>query len=128
MPYAIKQMIVCESSKKVVALDWIYQNADGYISNQFKLPEPYGEVPLELCTEELMLKWLTGGNGLQNTSEEFDAAIAQRKQQVEFESSLAAYEAQPKSAPTKIVPVEPEPILEPQPEPEEVAEATPETK
>ena len=52
MPFSVSQMIV-DSQEKVVALNWAYSNADGTLSNQHKLLEPYGTTPLHQVTEEL---------------------------------------------------------------------------
>ena len=120
MPFSVSQMIV-DSQEKVVALNWAYSNADGTLSNQHKLLEPYGTTPLHQVTEELAVSWLE--EQLQNTPEEFDAAISKRKAEVAYAQSLMPYQANPSAAPTRIVP-EPAPAPEPAPEPE--AEPEPE--
>ena len=114
MPFSVSQMIV-DGSEKVVALNWAYSNADGTLSNQHKLAEPYGTTPLHQVTEEIAVGWLE--EQLQNTSEEFDAAISKRKAEVAYAESLVPYAAHPMAAPTRIVP-EPAPAPEPAPEPE----------
>ena len=88
MPYSINQMIV-DGDQNVVALNWAYTNADGTLSNQHKLATPYGDVDLALVTQELAVSWLE--EQLQNTPEEFDAAIAQRKAETEYAATLVAY-------------------------------------
>ena len=110
MPFSINQMIV-DSNQNVVALDWAYSNADGTLSNQHKLAEPYGDVPLAQVTEEVAIGWL---DQLQNTPAEFDAAISKRKQETEYAATLVPYVSD--GAGAFQVYVAPEP--EPQPEPE----------
>ena len=105
--------MIVDSQEKVVALNWAYSNADGTLSNQHKLLEPYGTTPLHQVTEELAVSWLE--EQLQNTPEEFDAAISKRKAEVSYAQSLMPYQANPSAAPTRIVP---EPAPEPAPEPE----------
>ena len=112
MPFSISQMIV-DGQEKVIALDWVYSNDDGTLSNQHKLSEPYGHLPLATVTEEVAVGWLE--EQLKNTPEEFDAAIAKRKAEVEYAQTLVPYEAHPSSAPTRIVP-KPAPEAEAEPE------------
>jgi hypothetical protein len=88
MAYSINQMIV-DSKQLVVALDWSYANAEGTLSNQHQLLKPYGSTPLAEVTEEVATGWLK--EQLQNTSADFDAAIAQRKQETEYAATLVAY-------------------------------------
>ena len=88
MPYSINQMIV-DGDKKVVALNWAYFNADGTLSNQLKLAQPYGNVALAKVDEKLAISWLE--DQLQNTAEEFDAAIAKRKADSEYAQTLKPY-------------------------------------
>ena len=88
MPYSISQMIV-DSDENVVALNWAYSNPDGTLSNQLKLATPYGDVALASVTETLAISWLEEQLG--NTSEEFDAAIAERKAETEYAATLVAW-------------------------------------
>jgi hypothetical protein len=88
MPYSISQMIV-DGDQNVVALNWAYTNADGTLSNQHKLAEPYGSTKLAAVTEEVAISWLE--EQLQNTAEEFDAAIATRKADTEYAQTLVPY-------------------------------------
>ena len=76
MGFTINQMIV-NGDSKVVALDWVYANADGSLGNQLKLAEPYGDVPLAKVTSDIASEWLT--DQLQNEPAEFDAELARRK-------------------------------------------------
>ena len=120
MGFTIDQMIV-NGDSKVVALDWIYTNADGSLRNQLRLAEPYGDVPLAKVTSDVASEWLT--NQLPNEPAEFDAELARRKEEKAVAASMTAYEAHPVNAPTKVSP-EPEP--EPEPEAEVEVEITPE--
>ena len=88
MSYSIKQMIV-DGGDNVVALNWAYSNADGTLSNQHKLAEPYGDVLLVSVTETVAISWLEEQLG--NTAEEFDAAIAKRKADTEYAQTLVPY-------------------------------------
>ena len=99
MPYSISQMIV-DGGKNVVALDWAYTNPDGTLSNQHKLLEPYGKTKLVAVTEEVAVSWLE--EQLQNTAEEFDAAIAKRKAAAEYDKTLVPYAPHPAGPPTPI--------------------------
>ena len=111
MPFSVSEMIV-DGAEKVVALKWVYANADGRMSNQHRLLQPYGNTPLNQVTKEVAVGWLV--EQLQNTAEEFDAAIAKQKQQQEYKATLVPYQANSKAAPTRII-SEPEPKPEPAP-------------
>ena len=88
MPFSINQMIV-DGAKNVVALNWAYSNADGTLSNQHKLAHPYGDIPLEQVTEAVAIEMLE--SQLQNTTEEFDAAITSRKLEAAYAETLVPY-------------------------------------
>ena len=92
--------MIVDAQEKVVALDWVYSNADGQLSHQHRLQQPYGNTPLDQVTEPLAVSWLE--EQLQNTPEEFDAAIAKRKAEVEYAAQLVPFKANPTGAPTKI--------------------------
>ena len=100
MSFSISQMIV-DGQEKVIAMDWVYSNADGQLSHQHRLLAPYGDTPLDQVTEEVAVGWLE--EQLQNTPEEFDQAIANRKAQVEYQQTFVAYETNSKAAPTRIL-------------------------
>ena len=90
--YSISQ-IIADSKGVVVALDWAYSNVDGTISNRLRLAEPADVsvmLPRSEVTEAVAIEWLEAQLG--NTSEEFDAAIAQRKAEQEYAETLSAYE------------------------------------
>ena len=89
MPFSINQMIV-DGEENVVALNWAYSNADGTLSNQHKLSQPYGVVDLAEVTEEVAIGWLE--EQLQNTTDQFDEAIAKRKADTEYAATLVAYD------------------------------------
>ncbi len=106
MAYSINQMIV-DGKQLVVALDWSYANAEGTLSNQHRLLQPYGSTPLAEVTEEVAIGWLK--EQLQNTSAEFDAAIAKRKQETEYAATLVPYVSNGAGAFQVYVAPEPEP-------------------
>ena len=118
MPYSVTKMIV-DGNDNVAAVDWTYTNDMGTISNTHVLQKPYGSTPLRDVTEQVSVEWLV--EQLQNTSEEFDAAIAQRKAQVEYDATLKPYEPHSDGPPTPITMPAPVPPVEPEPEPEAVA-------
>tara|TARA_B100001094_G_C18090925_1_gene750375 strand:+ start:883 stop:1284 length:402 start_codon:yes stop_codon:yes gene_type:complete len=109
MAFTISQMIV-DNVGSVVALDWVYNNEDGQMSHQWRLQEPYGDTPLEQVTETVAVGWLE--EQLPNTAEDFDKAIAARKEEVEYAATLKPY-VKTESGNFEAVP-EPEP--EPAPE------------
>ncbi len=91
MSYSITNLIA-DPKGVVVALDWVYTNADGSISNQLRLAEPLDATkitPIGEVTEAVAVIYLEARLG--NTAEEFDAAIAQRKAEQEYADSLSAY-------------------------------------
>jgi len=97
--YTINRLIA-DNAGLVVALDWVYSNADGSISAQHRLSAPEEGstlLPFEDVTEEVALGWLTAQ--LANTTEEFDAAIAKRKAEQEYADQLAAYTVSSEGAP-----------------------------
>jgi len=73
----------------VVDCYWTYTTADGSVSGKHVLATPAGVTPAADLTEEVLVGWLAAQ--LPNTSEEFDAAIAQRKQEQEYNDSLTAF-------------------------------------
>ena len=101
MTFSVSQMIA-DTDQNVIALNWTYSNADGTLSNQHVLQKPYGETPFAEVTESMAVEWLE--LQLENTSAEFDAAIAERKAAVEYEKTLAPYTPNPSGPPTPITP------------------------
>jgi len=81
--------MVVDGAQNVVALNWAYSNEDGTLSNQHKLAEPYGSTPLASVTEATATSWLEEQLG--NTAEEFDVAIAKRKQEAAYGETLVSY-------------------------------------
>ena len=98
MGFSITRLIV-DGSDMVVAMDWQYSNADGTLSRNQDEPALWHGTSDQSCYLKA-LGWLN--EQLQNTAEEFDAAIA--KAEVEYVQSLSAYETHRVTAPTKIVP------------------------
>ena len=94
--------MIVDGQEKVIAMDWVYSNADGSCRISTELLAPYGDTPLDQVTEEVAVSWLE--EQLQNTTqEEFDEAIANRKAEVEYQQTFVAYEANSKAAPTRIL-------------------------
>ncbi len=81
--------MIVDGAQNVVALNWAYSNEDGTLSNQHKLAQPYGDVPLAQVTEEVAIQMLE--SQLQNTTEEFDAAITSRKLEAAYAETLVPY-------------------------------------
>ncbi len=94
--------MIVDGNQNVVALNWAYSNADGTLSNQHKLEEPYGSTPLDDVTEEVAVEWLE--EQIQNTTEQFDAAITKRKEEAEYEQTLKPYIPHPDGPPTRVMP------------------------
>ena len=92
--------MIVDSNEKVVAVNWVFTNEDGLLSNQWKLAEPYGDTPLAEVTEEKAVEWLE--DQLPNTAEELSAAITKRKAQEDYAATLSAYTANSGEAPTLI--------------------------
>ena len=86
--YSITGMMV-DGNDKVVSLNWCYENADGKLSNTHVLHTPEGDVAIAQVTEQVAIGWLT--SQLANTAEEFDAAIANAKQQAEYQATFVPY-------------------------------------
>ena len=101
MPFAISKIVVCDTSKKVIAIDWSYSNADGKVGNQWKLQQPYGDTPLATCTDSVLLGWLE--EQLPNTPEDFDRQIADNKARAELQETLRDYTPHPSGPPTPVV-------------------------
>ena len=100
MPFSISEIIVSDTADKVVALNWSYENADGKLSNQWRLSQPYGDTPLNDCTESVLVRWLE--EQLPNTTAELDRQIANAKAQQEFNETLAPYTPHTDGPPTPV--------------------------
>ena len=109
MPFSISEIIVSDTADKVVALNWAYENADGKLSNQWKLAQPYGDTPLKDCTEAVLVKWLE--EQLPNTTEDFDKQIADVKARQAFNETLKPYTPHDDGPPTPVVMPAPVPDL-----------------
>ena len=101
MPFSISEIIVSDTADKVVALNWAYENADGKLSNQWKLAQPYGDTPLKDCTEAVLVKWLE--EQLPNTTADFDKQIADVKARQAFSETLKPYTPHNDGPPTPVV-------------------------
>ena len=108
--------LIADPKGVVVALNWVYTNADGSVSNQLRLAEPSETaemIPFADVTEVVAITWLEEQLG--NTAEEFDAAIAQRKAEQEYADSLSAFVNNAGKFEAVVEPVE-EPAVEEQQE------------
>ena len=100
MPFSVSEIIVCDTTQKVVALNWSYENADGKVGNQWQLSQPYGDTPLASCTEGVLVQWLQ--EQLPNTTEDFDKQIADNKARAELEQTLQPFTPHPAGPPTPV--------------------------
>ena len=100
MPFSISDIIVCDSTQKVVALNWSYENDDGKLCDQWKLDQPYGDTPLTDCTDAVLLGWLQ--EQLPTKSAEYDRQLAAAKERKEFNQTLKAYMPHPDGPPTPV--------------------------
>ena len=100
MSFSISEITVCDTTQKVIALNWSYENADGKLSSQWKLSQPYGDTPLNDCTDAVLLSWLQ--EQLPNTTAEFDRQLAAEKEAKEFDETLKGYTPHPDGPPTPI--------------------------
>jgi len=100
MPFSVSEIIVSDTADKVVALNWSYENADGKLSNQWKLAQPYGDTPLKDCTEAILVKWLE--EQIPNTAADFDKQIADAKARQAFNETLKPYTPHEDGPPTPV--------------------------
>ena len=101
MSFSISEIIVSDTDDKIVALHWSYENADGKLSDQWKLAQPYGDTPLKDCTEAVLVKWLEEQNA--NTAEDLDKLIANAKARQAFSETLKPYTPHTDGPPTPVV-------------------------
>lgn len=80
---------IADADKKIVSVDWQYSNADGSINDTHVLATPAGDFLLEAVTEGVLVSWIN--DQLENTEAEFDAAIAEAKARLEYESGFTRY-------------------------------------
>ena len=100
MSFSISEIIVSDTADKVVALNWSYENADGKLSNQWKLAQPYGDTPLKDCTQAVLVKWLE--EQIPNTAADFDKQIADVKARQAFNETLKPYTPHNDGPPTPV--------------------------
>ena len=114
--FSITKMTV-DGNNKVVSLDWCYENADGKYSDTHTLHTPEGNVPIALVTNDVALGWLTSQLG--NTSEEFDAYLAELKAQVAYQETFCEYLPNDQGRFTKVAedPIDPSFGVDPDPDP-----------
>lgn len=74
----------------IYTCDWTYSNEDGSVGGVVTLEAPVDNiVPVESVTPELITSWVVAV--LSNTSEEFDAQIAENKARREAEEASVTY-------------------------------------
>jgi len=89
MPFSIK-CFVADANDDIVSVDWVYTNTDGAISNTHVLATPAGDFSVLEVTEATLISWIE--DQLQNTTAEFDTAIANNKLKAEYKAGFKKYE------------------------------------
>ena len=119
--YSVTRLTV-DADNNIVDLFWRYENYGESVSNTLRLATPYGNKPLNDCTEPVLVSWVV--EQLSNTSEQLDTYLADRKARREYEQSLTDFVPHALRGPTEDKPSAetpstlPIPIPEPEPEPE----------
>ena len=88
MPFTVNTF-VADAANDILTVDWEYSNVDGTIGNTLKLATPAGDVPVANVTQATLVSWVE--DQLENTTEEFDKAIANAKAQVVYQSGFKRY-------------------------------------
>ncbi len=88
MPFSVN-CFVADANDDIVSVDWVYTNADGAISNKLVLATPAGEVSRAEVKQATLVSWVE--DQLQNSADEFDAAIANAKVQSEYQAGFKLY-------------------------------------
>ena len=103
MPFSVT-CFTADANDDIVSIDWQYSNADGTVSNTHVLATPAGDFAVAEVTQATLVGWLE--DQLQNTAEEFDAAIANAKAQAEYQAGFKKYSLEADN--TYAIPVEEE--------------------
>ena len=101
MTLSITNIVVTSEGDKVVALDWIYSNAEGQRGNRWELERPYGDTPLKDCTEGVLTNWLSE-QWPDNTIADLDRVIAEDKARRELEATESDYKPHTDGPPTPV--------------------------
>ena len=88
MPFSVT-CFTADANDDIVSIDWQYSNADGTLSNTHVLATPAGDFAVAEVTQATLVGWLE--DQLQNTTAEFDAAIANAKTQAEYQAGFKKY-------------------------------------
>jgi len=99
MPYSISNIQV-SNGDKVVSIDWTYNNGKGQRGNNWKLQQPYGDIPLDSCTEQVLIGWLEA-QFPENTTADLDRIIDEDIARRDLEASIDNYTVG-NSAPTRV--------------------------
>ena len=101
MPYSISNIKV-SNADKVVAINWTYDNGKGQRGSTWKLEQPYGETPLEDCTESVLIGWLEE-QFPEGTTADLDRVIDEDNARRELEASIGTYTVSADAAPLLVV-------------------------
>ena len=88
MPFSVT-CFTADANDDIVSIDWEYSNADGTLSHTHVLETPAGNFAVAEVTQATLVSWLE--DQLQNTTAEFDAAIANAKAQSEYQAGFKKY-------------------------------------
>ncbi len=88
MPFSIT-CFIADANDDIVSVDWQYSNDDGTLSNTHVLATPAGDFSVTEVTQTTLVGWLE--DQLQNTAEEFDAAITNAKARAEYQAGFKKY-------------------------------------
>ena len=97
MPYSISSIQV-SNADKVVAINWTYDNGKGQRGSTWKLEQPYGDTPLEDCTETVLIGWLEE-QFPEGTTADLDRVIDEDNARREQEASIGTYTVSADAAP-----------------------------
>ena len=88
MPFSVTSYIA-DSKETIITANWAYTNDDGRIANRIVFAQPAGDTPLSEVTPEVISEWVE--DQLENSTEDFDKAIANAKANSEYQSQCKQY-------------------------------------
>lgn len=80
---------VADSNDDIISVDWLYTNEQGSIGNTHILLTPAGDFSLQEVTQATLVGWIE--DQLENTTAEFDVAIAGDASRAVYAASLSTY-------------------------------------
>ena len=101
MPYSISSIQV-SNADKVVTINWTYDNGKGQRGSTWKLEQPYGDTPLEDCTESVLIGWLEE-QFPEGTTDDLDRVIDEDNARKELQDSIGTYTVSADAAPLLVV-------------------------